>query len=51
VSMYALPIAHAGHWLTGLLYFAPVVVVVGALAWQSMKDRHADDEEPGDVAS
>jgi hypothetical protein len=44
----ALILAHAGHWLAGLLYLAPVVIVVGALGWQSVKDRRrgpdADDE-------
>lgn len=49
--MIDLPIAHAGHWLAGLLYFAPVVLVVGALGWQTLKDRRADDDEPEDVAS
>ena len=33
------PIAHAGHWLVNLLYVAPLVVAVGVLGWQSMKDR------------
>ena len=32
-------LAHAGHWLAGLLYLAPVVIVVGALLFQSWKDR------------
>jgi hypothetical protein len=44
------PIAHAGHWIAGLLYLAPVVIVVGALVFQSWKDRRAGDgdgaEEP-----
>jgi hypothetical protein len=46
-----LPIAHAGHWLAGLMYFAPVVVVVGALGWQSVKDRRRGPGEPDDVES
>lgn len=33
------PIAHAGHWLVNLLYVAPLVIAVGVLGWQSMKDR------------
>jgi hypothetical protein len=50
--MLILPIAHAGHWLAGLMYFAPVLLVVGALAWQTVKDRRADDEdEPDDVTT
>jgi hypothetical protein len=43
----ALILAHAGHWFAGLLYLAPVLIVVGALMWQSYKDRRlGDDEEP-----
>ncbi|MBW3607038.1 MAG: hypothetical protein KY463_01565 [Actinobacteria bacterium] len=34
-----MPIAHAGHWLVNVLYVAPLLVVIGVLAWQSMKDR------------
>ncbi|HEU4974568.1 MAG TPA: hypothetical protein VFT50_05720 [Baekduia sp.] len=43
-------IAHAGHWAAGALYLAPVLVVVGALGWQSLKDRRAgpDDGDAGD---
>ena len=33
------PIAHVGHWAINLLYVAPLLVVVGVLGWQSMKDR------------
>ena len=33
----ALILAHAGHWLAGLLYLAPVVIVVGALVYQSIE--------------
>ena len=35
-------LAHAGHWLAGLLYLAPVVIVVGALGYQSFKDRRRE---------
>ena len=39
-------LAHAGHWPTSLLYFAPVVVLVGFLAVQSRRERRrARDEE------
>jgi hypothetical protein len=41
-------IAHAGHWLAGLLYLAPVVIVVGALLFQSWKDRRGGGGEPDD---
>jgi hypothetical protein len=47
--MPPLPIAHAGHWLAGLLYLAPVLIVVGALAWQSYKDRRLGPEEDDDT--
>ncbi|MGH2840539.1 MAG: hypothetical protein ACRDKY_06915 [Solirubrobacteraceae bacterium] len=33
------PLAHAGHWLVNLLYLAPLVVVVGALGVQALRDR------------
>jgi hypothetical protein len=46
----ALILAHAGHWLAGLLYLAPVLIVVGALGYQSIKDRRrADDDVEVDV--
>jgi hypothetical protein len=43
-----LPIAHAGHWAVDLLYVAPLLVAVGVLGYQSMKDRRAvrRDGEP-----
>jgi hypothetical protein len=40
-----LVLAHAGHWLAGLLYLAPVVIVVGALLWQTLKDRRAEHRD------
>jgi hypothetical protein len=42
-------LAHAGHWLAGLLYLAPVVIVVGALGYQSIKDRRRGDDEDVEV--
>jgi hypothetical protein len=38
-------LAHAGHWAAGLLYLAPVLIVVGALVYQSWKDRRLGDDE------
>lgn len=35
-------LAHAGHWALGLIYFAPVLVVVGALAVMSRIERDDD---------
>ncbi len=43
-----IPIAHAGHWLVNLLYFAPVLIVVGMLGWQSLRDRRRRDAEGSD---
>lgn len=37
--------AHAGHWFEGLLYVAPVAIVVGFLAVQSRKERRLQEEE------
>ena len=44
-----LPIAHAGHWAINLLYVAPLVIAVGVLAFQSLKDRRKvnSGESPG----
>jgi hypothetical protein len=45
VSAAVLIEAHAGHWFAGLLYLAPVLIVVGALLWQSHKDKQLGDDE------
>jgi 4-hydroxybenzoate polyprenyltransferase len=46
-------LAHAGHWFAGLLYLAPVLIVVGALLYQSWKDKRdgedADGEQEPDI--
>lgn len=44
-----LPIAHAGHWAVDLLYVAPLLVAVGVLGYQSMKDRRELKRAGGDV--
>jgi NAD-dependent oxidoreductase involved in siderophore biosynthesis len=31
--------AHFGHWYVSLLYLAPVFVIAGALAVQSLRER------------
>jgi hypothetical protein len=41
----ALILAHAGHWFAGLLYLAPVLIVVGALLYQSWKDKREGEDE------
>ncbi len=43
--MTTLPIAHAGHWITGLLYLVPLVIVVAMLAFSSLRDRRAEAAE------
>jgi hypothetical protein len=48
VTGTALILAHAGHWIAGLLYLAPVLIVVGALLFQSWKDRRAEPEDDPD---
>ena len=40
-------IAHAGHWITDLLYVLPLAVALGFLALQSMRDRRKDDADGG----
>ncbi|MCW2993636.1 MAG: hypothetical protein JWQ18_1131 [Conexibacter sp.] len=49
------PLAHAGRWAAGILYLLPVLLVAGALNWQSLKDRrrgdHADELEGLDEAT
>jgi hypothetical protein len=42
-------LAHAGHWAAGLLYLAPVVIVVGALGYQSVKDKRRGEDDDADV--
>ena len=37
-----IPIAHAGHWLAGMLYLTPVFILVGGVLWQ----RHNDKKHP-----
>jgi uncharacterized membrane protein len=39
--MTGLPIAHAGHWISSLLYLVPLLVVVGMLTAASVRDRRA----------
>lgn len=36
------PVAHATHWVTGLLYLAPVLVLAAAVLWQRLKARNGD---------
>ena len=45
MSAAVLILAHAGHWIAGLLYLAPVLIVVGALWYQSWKDKRRGPDE------
>jgi hypothetical protein len=36
-------LAHAGHWLSGLIYLAPVVLIAAFLAVQRFKTRRDHD--------
>ena len=42
------PLAHVGHWAVNLLYVAPLVIAVGVLGYQSMKDRRRLKREGGE---
>ncbi|MGH2907205.1 MAG: hypothetical protein ACRDKI_10615 [Solirubrobacterales bacterium] len=44
------PIAHAGHWLAGLLYLAPVIILAGGIGWQRMNDRRNAGRDGDDSA-
>lgn len=39
------PLAHFGHWYVGLLYLAPVAILVGVLMVQNRRDRRAEEQE------
>ncbi|MDQ3850114.1 MAG: hypothetical protein M3296_05825 [Actinomycetota bacterium] len=46
--MTTLPLAHAGHWIASVLYVVPVLVVVGALGVQVVRDKRREEREgPG----
>jgi hypothetical protein len=38
-----IPLAHAGHWLAGLLYLVPVFILAGGILWQRRKDQRLRD--------
>jgi hypothetical protein len=44
-------LAHAGHWLTNLIYVVPVIALIGYLGWQSLRDRRAGLAEPEEQGS
>jgi hypothetical protein len=40
------PFAHTGHWITSVLYLAPVAAVVGWLGFQNWRQRRRDRTRP-----
>ena len=42
-----LPLAHAGHWLTSLAYFLPVLIFLGWLGFITVRDRRKRRREGG----
>jgi len=43
------PLAHAGHWLTSILYVAPVVIIVVWLWVQSRRAKRRGGDSPPDA--
>ena len=43
------PVAHAGHWAINLLYVAPLLIAVGVLGYQTVKDRRQLKREGGEA--
>lgn len=39
------PLAHAGHWAVGLIYLAPVAILVVTLLIIGRRDRIAEAQE------
>jgi hypothetical protein len=39
-----LPIAHAGHWITTIAYFLPVVAFLAWLAITQIRERRRNDK-------
>ena len=35
-------LAHAGHWLVNVVYAGPVLVIVGWLAWTTLRERRRE---------
>jgi hypothetical protein len=40
-------LAHAGHWIVNIAYFAPVVAFVGWLARAELKERRGGGKKNG----
>jgi hypothetical protein len=40
-AMTAVPLAHAGHYALYLLYAVPVLIVIGSIVSNAVRDRRA----------
>jgi hypothetical protein len=40
----ALPLAHAGHWVFYVLYAVPILIVLGSIVANMLKDRRRGRE-------
>jgi hypothetical protein len=38
-------IAHAGHWITAVAYFSPVVIFLGWLGFTTVRERRGGDSD------
>jgi hypothetical protein len=43
----ALPIAHAGHWALYVLYAVPILIVLGSIVANTLRDRRGHREGGG----
>ena len=43
----ALPIAHAGHWALYVLYAVPILIVLGSIVANMLRDRRGHREGGG----
>ncbi len=40
-----LPLAHAGHWALWALYAVPVIIVLGSIAYNIVRERRGGTDE------
>ncbi len=46
-ALTGFPLAHAGHWLTSVAYFLPVIAFLAWLAVVTIRDRRKQRREGG----
>ena len=39
-------VAHAGHWLLNLVYAFPILLVIGFIAIDKVRQRNEEDDPP-----